>query len=103
MASKKTKLTVNDVNHVATLAKLSLTPKELKKFQTQLVKIFDYIDLIGEMKTKNVIETSHPTGTENILREDEIDKSKMLSPGEVLSNASNKQNGLFKVKKIFEG
>lgn len=102
MASKKTKLTINDVNHVANLAKLSLTPKELKKFQSQLAKIFDYIDLIGEMETQNVIETSHATGSENILREDEVDKSKMLSQEEVLSNAPDKQNGFFKVKKIFE-
>lgn len=102
MVSKKPKLSINDVGHVAGLAKLSLTPKELEKFQIQLAKIFDYIDLIGEMKTQNILETSHTTGSENVFREDEIDKSRTLSQEEVLSNAQNKQNGFFKIKKIFD-
>jgi len=103
MKNQKTKLSVEQVRHVAKLASLTLDDKEIIKFRKQLVKIFDYINLIDEMETKNVIETSHATGSENILREDEIDKSKMLSKEEVLSNAPDKQNGFFKAKKIFEG
>lgn len=99
---KNKKLTDEEVMHIANLARLILTTKELKKYGEQLIKIFDYIDQIGEMKTKKVEETSHPIGNNNVLREDKIDTSKMLSQEEALSNASSTKKGYFKVKAIFE-
>lgn len=99
---KKKILSENEVKHISQLAKLHLTPKEVKKYQQQLTKIFDYIDLIAEIKTNNVAETSHATGKVfNIFREDRIDKTKMLNQEEALSNSSSKLNGFFRIKAIF--
>lgn len=99
---KKSVVSPHEVKHVAHLARLNLTPKELRKFSGQLTKIFDYIGQIGEMKTEKVKETNQTTGTTNVTREDEIDTSRMFTQEEALSNAPASHNGYFKVKAIFD-
>ncbi len=94
-------LSEDDVKHIASLARLLLNKEEIKKFKSQLVRIFEYINQISEMKTEKTKETSHPTDVTNIFREDRIDVSKMLSQEEALSNAPRKKNGYFVVKAIF--
>lgn len=95
------KLSSDQVRHVAKLARLTLSPKEVEKFQKQLAKIFDYIDLIGEMKTANVEETSGTSGNENVFREDELEISRGLTQKEALSNTPAKDKGFFRIKAIF--
>jgi aspartyl-tRNA(Asn)/glutamyl-tRNA(Gln) amidotransferase subunit C len=65
-------LSKDDVLHVAKLAKLTLTPKEVTKFQEQLSKIVDYISQLSEVDTSNVEFTSQTTGLENVFRIDEV-------------------------------
>lgn len=89
-----------DVLHVAKLANLKLTSAEIKKFQTQLSAILDYIGQLNKVPTEKIEPTSQVTGLENVLREDNAAPS--LSQEEVLQNAPKKHNGLFKVKAIFE-
>ncbi|MBL7159108.1 Asp-tRNA(Asn)/Glu-tRNA(Gln) amidotransferase subunit GatC [Candidatus Microgenomates bacterium] len=93
------KLSIDEVNHVAKLANLKLTPKELKKFQKQLSSILEYVNQLKELDTKNVEPTSQVTGLENVFREDEVKPS--MSQEESLSNAKETHNGFFKVKAIF--
>ena len=99
--AKKTEITEEEVKHIASLARIILSQEEIKKYKEQLIRIFDYINQISLMKTKKVIETSHPTNITNIFREDEIDDSKILKQEEALSNAVKKKNGYFLVKAIF--
>lgn len=89
-----------DVAHVAQLAGLKLTPKEIKKFQNQLGKVLDYISQLNKLKTAGVEPTSQVTGLENVFRKDEPSSS--LSQEEVLQNTPNQHNGFFKVKAIKE-
>ena len=95
-------ITSSDVKHVADLAQLHLKKGEFKKFKGQLVKIFNYIGLISQMKTENVKETSQDTGITNRFRKDKIRRETMLSQNEALSNAKQKYKGYFVVKAIFE-
>lgn len=88
------------VKHVALLANLKLSEKEIKKFQKQLSEILAYIDQLKKLNTKGVEPTSQVTGLENVLREDEPKPS--LSQKEVLSGAKKEEKGMFKVKAIFE-
>lgn len=98
MASRK--LTKDKVKHVALLADLKLSQKEVKKFQKQLSEILGYIDVLNKLNTKGVEPTSQLTGLENVLREDKPGSS--LSQEGVLSGAKEKHNNFFKVKAIFE-
>lgn len=96
------KLSKKDIVHVARLAQLPLKPSELGKFKDQLSKIFDYVDQIGEMKTKGVEETSQVTGITNRFRKDTVRRETMLTQKEALASAKQKYKGYFMVKAIFE-
>lgn len=93
-------LTEEEVRHVAKLAKLSLIPQEVKKFQKQLSEVLEYVAVLNKLDTSKVEPTSQVTGLENILREDK--KGSSLSQKEVLSGAKDTHKRMFKIKAIFE-
>ncbi len=96
----KSKLTRNQVRHVARLAGLSPEEKEIAKFQKQLSAILDYISQLSEVETTKVEPTSQVTGLENIFRDDRPVPS--LSQEETLSGAKEKHNNYFKIRGIFD-
>lgn len=97
---KKSKLTEEEVKHVAKLAGLTLSPSEVKKFQKQLSEVLNYVEILKKVKTERVEPTSQVTGLENIFREDKVGLS--LSQKEVLSGAKNKKDNMFKTKAVLE-
>lgn len=99
--SKKTKLTTDDIKHVAKLANLPLSNEELQKFLPQLLAILDFVSKLQEIDTSKIAPTSQVTGLENVFREDEVDATRMLSQEEALSNAPATHNGYFKVPSVF--
>lgn len=96
----KSKLTKAEVRHIAKLASLKLTEKEVEKFTSQLSEILEYIDILNELDTGGVEPTSQVTGLENVTREDKPESS--LSQKEVISGASDRYHNFFKIKAIFE-
>ncbi len=87
--------------HVAKLAKLTLTPNEITKFQEQLSKIVNYISQLSEVDTSNLEPTSQTAGLENVLRTDEV-KSNGLSQEESLSGTDKTYNGYFVVDAVLD-
>lgn len=73
------KLTRKDVLHVAKLAKLKLTDKEVEKYLQQLAKVVDYISQLSEVDTTGVEPTSQTTGLENVFRPDVVKTDQSLS------------------------
>ncbi|MEK7061209.1 MAG: Asp-tRNA(Asn)/Glu-tRNA(Gln) amidotransferase subunit GatC [Patescibacteria group bacterium] len=74
-------LSKDDVLHVAKLAKLTLSPKEIIKFQEQLSKIIDYVSQLSEVDTLNLGPTSQTTGLENVFRQDEVKPPSFTNDG----------------------
>jgi len=100
MAEKKT-IDEKAVRHVARLARLSLSDKELKVYQKQLSGILDYISKLNELDTSKAPPTSHPLGNlKNVFRKDVVRKS--LSRDEALQNAPRRKDDFFSVPKIME-
>jgi aspartyl-tRNA(Asn)/glutamyl-tRNA(Gln) amidotransferase subunit C len=89
-----------DVKHIARLARLKLTDKEIDYFAGQLANIIDYIDQLKEVDTSNVGPTSHAIPIKNVFRKDNAKPS--LEGGEVLKNAPSSEKGFFKVPRIIE-
>lgn len=98
--SKKT-LSREEILHLARLANLKLTDEEVRKFQTQLSSILEYVSQLNKVETKNIEPVSQVTGLKDVNRRDEISDSRSLSQEEALKNAPNKKDGLIKVKAIF--
>jgi len=93
-------LTHEEVQHVAQLAALRLSPDELEKMRAQLSNILDYIDILKEVDVSDVPPTAQVTELLNVMRADEVRPS--LPREDVLANAPDQQDGMFRVKAIFD-
>ena len=89
-------LSRDQVLHVARLARLELTEAEIERFGTELSKVLDHIETIGELGDMEDVEpTSHVVAVENALRADEPQPS---LPQEVaLAAAPDVAQGGFRV------
>ena len=88
------------IEHIAHLARLSLSDRELELFGGQLESILSYMDTLNELDTNHVEPTSHVIAISNITREDVRVPS--LSREEALMNAPDKTGKFYRVPKIIE-
>lgn len=86
------------VKHVANLARLAITEEEAEKFTKQLDAIITFAEQLNELDTENVEPTYHVLDMKNVLREDIPQEG--LPREEVLKNAPEEQEGQFKVPSI---
>ena len=100
MKSRKSKLTEEEVRHIAKLANLSLDEEEVKKFQKQLSETLAYVNILNRLDTTGVELTGQVTGLSNIFRKDLVHES--IPQNEALSGTSSKSKGFFKVKVVLE-
>ncbi len=93
-------LTREEVLHIAQLAHLGLSEDDVPKFQEQLSEILDHFEALRALDTEGVPPTSHPLPLESVMREDEVTPS--LPVEDVLANAPNAEDGLFRVRAVLE-
>ncbi len=79
------KITRQEVEHVAALARLDLSPEMIDLYGSQMNDILGYMDKLNELDTEGVAPTSHATATVNAFRPDEIKPS--LDHAEAMKNA----------------
>jgi aspartyl-tRNA(Asn)/glutamyl-tRNA(Gln) amidotransferase subunit C len=89
-----------DVQYVAHLARLSLTPEERRELGAQLGTVLGYIEKLKEVDVSGVEPMAHAIPLVNVTRPDEVADS--LSNEDALRNAPSHSNGLFLVPKIVE-
>ena len=65
-------LSEEEVKHVAKLARIKLKDSEVKQFSGQLSDVLGYMDILKEVNTEGVEETSQVTGLKNVLGADEV-------------------------------
>lgn len=93
-------ITVKDVQHVAKLARLQLSPEEEGTFTEQMNAILQYAEKLNELDTENVKPTTHVLQVSNVMREDVVKES--LTQEEALLNAPEDEDGHFKVPAVLE-
>ncbi|WP_044482210.1 Asp-tRNA(Asn)/Glu-tRNA(Gln) amidotransferase subunit GatC [Paenibacillus antibioticophila] len=91
---------VNDVEHVAKLARLNLTEAERETFTEQLNAILQYAEKLNELDTDQVEPTTHVLHLSNVMREDEVRES--LPQEKVFRNAPEEEDGQFKVPAVLD-
>lgn len=92
----KTKLTSDQVKHVAQLANLPLSDDQIVDYQDKLSKTLEFVGELATINTNAVKPTTQVTGKTNAFREDLILPS--LSQDDALKNASATHNGFFIAK-----
>ncbi len=90
------KLSTKEVKHVATLAALPLSEKELLQFGQELSATVDYVSHLNELDTSDIIPTPQVTEKTNELRDDVVTPS---LPQELALKNGKTHNGYF-VSKI---
>jgi aspartyl-tRNA(Asn)/glutamyl-tRNA(Gln) amidotransferase subunit C len=92
------KITREEVEHVAGLARLILSREELVKMTEQLDNLLSYVAKLDELDTKNVKPTTHAFSISNAFRDDTVLPS--LSQQEALANGPQQNGECFIVPRI---
>lgn len=97
--AKIIKINDKQIQHIAKLANIKLTPEEIEIFKDQLSDIFSYFAKINQKDTTKVDDFFQLTGLFNITRDDL--PGKCLDQQQALSNTKNLKKDYFTVKAIF--
>jgi aspartyl-tRNA(Asn)/glutamyl-tRNA(Gln) amidotransferase subunit C len=89
-------LTLADVDHVATLARLGLTTAERERMRDQLSTILEHIGELDQLDTEAIPPTASVIQMTNVWREDAVRPS--LSANEVFKNAPSVSDDCFVVR-----
>ena len=92
------KITKKEVAHIAELARLSFSGKEMELFTEQLNQILVYMEKLNEIDTSEIKPTYHALDLINVFREDQIEPS--LSTQKVLFNAPQSDKDMVTVPRI---
>jgi aspartyl-tRNA(Asn)/glutamyl-tRNA(Gln) amidotransferase subunit C len=95
------KVTLEEVRHVAALARLELAPEELERMRDVLSAIIAHVAELEAFDVEGVLPTFYPVEIQAVLREDEITAS--LDRDEVLSGAPKSEAGGFAVPRVMDG
>ena len=87
------------IEYVGILAKLELSDEEKEKAKSDMGRMLEYIDKLGELDTSGVEPMSHVFPVENVFREDVVTNGDTREA--LLSNAPQQKDGMFMVPRTF--
>jgi aspartyl-tRNA(Asn)/glutamyl-tRNA(Gln) amidotransferase subunit C len=96
----RARITREEVDHVAALARLALDESERERMITDLGGILEHADDIAALDLDDVPPTSHPLPLVNVTRPDEVGST--LPRDEVLASAPEVEDGRFRVPRILD-
>lgn len=91
-------ITREQVEHLAGLARIALTPDEIERLTGELVQIVDSVARVSAVATDDVPATSHPIPLENVTRPDVPGET--LTAEQALSGAPDHDGSRFRVTAI---
>lgn len=93
-------ISIDEVNHIAELARLKLSSAEILLFQRQLSGILEYAARLQQVDVTGVSPTSRIGQADNALRKDSPQPG--LPVGQLLANAPEVQDRQFRVPPILD-
>ena len=101
------KLSKEQVDHIASLARIGISDEENKKLQSDLGAVLDYVDKLDKVDVSDVVPTAHISGLENETRQDENGSagspqvgSTHGDPKVLFDMAPDKKDGYVKVRQV---
>ncbi len=91
-------ITIEHVEKVAILAKLSFDKTQMQKLTKELDQIVSYVEKLNELKTDEIAPTSHMIELRNVFREDRAQS--WLSQEEALKSAPHAKDGYLSIPKV---
>ncbi|MFC1840340.1 aspartate--tRNA ligase, partial [Thermodesulfobacteriota bacterium] len=98
---ERDKISIDEVKHVAKLARLNLTDEETERYRDDLNSILDYVATLENIDTADILPMSHVLDIKNVWRDDtSVERN---NPLDLLNNAPAREEAYYKVPKILEG
>jgi aspartyl-tRNA(Asn)/glutamyl-tRNA(Gln) amidotransferase subunit C len=94
------KISLEQVRHVARLARLELGAEEETRLQADMSSILSYVDKLNELDTADISPTAQVGEAGTPMRDDTV--TNCPAPEEMLANAPAREGAFFKVPKIIE-
>jgi len=88
------------IDYVGILAKLELSDEEKEQAKSDMGRMLDYIDKLGELDTDGIEPMSHVFPVNNVFREDVVTNGD--DRDNILANAPEERDGSFVVPKTFD-
>ncbi|HEX4209374.1 MAG TPA: Asp-tRNA(Asn)/Glu-tRNA(Gln) amidotransferase subunit GatC [Candidatus Binataceae bacterium] len=96
----ESRITLEQVRHVARLARLELSPDEEASLQSNMSEILAYVEKLNELDTTSVEPTAQVGEAGTPMRDDEV--TNRPAADEMLRNAPARADNFFKVPRILE-
>ena len=93
-------LTIEEVKHIANLARLELSDEELERYRQQLSSILDHVAQLSELDTSDIEPLTSVLAEQSMLRADKPGEALPLD--KLLSNAPDTDKNQFKVPPILD-
>ena len=94
------KITAQNVKHVASLSRIHLRDEEINRLTQDLERILKYVEKLSQVDVSKIQPTSHPLPLKNVYREDIVKVS--LPQDNVMKLAIKHHKGSFQVPKVIE-
>lgn len=95
-----TRLTTEEVRHIATLARIGMTDEDIGKMQAEMTHILQNFDVLDQVNTEGIEPTGHSVDVTSVMREDTARDSRPRD--EMLANAPLREGVYVRVKAVLE-
>ena len=89
-----------EIIHIAKLASLNLTDKEIDRYTKDMQEILNFAETVNKVDTNSITETVGINGSFNVFRKDEVKQE--YSKEELLKNAPSQDEGMFRLPKFIQ-
>jgi len=93
-------LDIEQVKHLASLARIDLSLEDCQELSQQLGDIFDQFESLRDLNLEGVTPTAHIADSTNVTREDQV--GHCLATEDVLINAPVRNGDFFQVNPVLE-
>ena len=94
------RLSIEEVRHIALLARVAMTDEELERMRDEMSNILDHFDVLQQVDTEGVEPTAHSADVKSVMRDDEVRPS--ASKEDVLANAPRREDDFLRVRAVLE-
>ena len=94
------RLSIEEVRHIALLARVAMTDEELERMRDEMSNILDHFDVLQQVDTEGVEPTAHSADVKSVMRDDEVRPS--ASKDDVLANAPRREDDFLRVRAVLE-
>ncbi|MCP4035611.1 MAG: Asp-tRNA(Asn)/Glu-tRNA(Gln) amidotransferase subunit GatC [bacterium] len=95
------RISAEQVQYIADLARLSFTPDGVEKMAGEMDRILEWVETLAELDTRDIIPTAHAIALGTPVREDQA--AAAMDPEAAVANAPQRVGTAFSVPKVLEG